>query len=284
MGNCLSSSPSSAAAAAASDPAAAEKEPSTTSKTNKEESGNTTTKKADDLVRASHVTASRDPKTGLEVLGAENDRNTLEDMDYGSPSTLQEELNEMLEAVYALISEDDIQSYQKYLEGIQKQQIAEQAAKALSPAPDFDLIDQDGERCTLEKLCKKGPVVLQFYRGKVRTVGSLDLNPRSCGCGSSSFQLFLGFFTVVSSLQCWFDGLQQVFPTNATTRCYLCRRLTHVTRWIPIPGHQTRFAIPRALRLWQHRRTTIQCHVRRARRDPTNLYQLGTRCCHGQWG
>lgn len=112
-----------------------------------------------------NVTPSRD-KGGNENLGCEDDRNTLEDLDYTYPSTLQEELNEVLEAVYALITEEDIQKYQCYLNGIEKQQIAEKAAKSLSKAPNFELIDQDDERLSLSKLCEKGPVVLQFYRGK----------------------------------------------------------------------------------------------------------------------
>ena len=112
---------------------------------------------------------------GNEQLGADYDRNTLEETDYesteattiGPYSSLQEELNELLEAVYAVISEEDIQKYQQYLDAIQKQQIAERAIKALTKAPGFTLLDQDNEQVSLEALCAKGPVVLQFYRGKV---------------------------------------------------------------------------------------------------------------------
>jgi len=82
------------------------------------------------------------------------------------PKTLQEELNEILEAFYALVSEDDIKTYQSYLESIEKQRIAEGAVKACSPAPDFELQDQDDETVRLKDLLERGPVVLVFYRGK----------------------------------------------------------------------------------------------------------------------
>lgn len=103
---------------------------------------------------------------GNERVPADPDRKTMEEEEYDSPSTLQEQLNEMLEAIYALISEEQIQEYQQYLQDIEKQKIAENSAKALSPAIDFELTDQDDQPVKLEKLCKEGPVVIQFYRGK----------------------------------------------------------------------------------------------------------------------
>lgn len=89
---------------------------------------------------------------------------TMEDDYY--PKPLQEELNEIIEAFYSMISEDDIKQYQTYLESIEKQRIAEGAVKAYSPAPDFELQDQDDETVRLKNLLEKGPVVLVFYRGK----------------------------------------------------------------------------------------------------------------------
>lgn len=121
--------------------------------------------KVEEKQEAFAPTAARDEDGNINV-GAEEDRNTMEEMDYEGPTTLQEELNEVLEAVYALITEEDIQKYQSYLDGIQKQQIAEKAVKGLSDAPGFDLVDQDGEKMSLSAMCAKGPVVLQFYRGK----------------------------------------------------------------------------------------------------------------------
>lgn len=82
------------------------------------------------------------------------------------PKPLQEELNEILEAFYALVSEDDIKAYQAYLETIEKQGIAEGAIHAKAKAPDFELVDQDGDMVKLQTLLEKGPVVLIFYRGK----------------------------------------------------------------------------------------------------------------------
>jgi peroxiredoxin len=88
-----------------------------------------------------------------------------EDEDY--PKTLQEELNEILEAWYELLTEDDIHTYQKYLEDISGKKIAEGALQEVGAvAPDFELPDQDGEVVHLDELCQKGPVVLLFYRGK----------------------------------------------------------------------------------------------------------------------
>lgn len=89
---------------------------------------------------------------------------TMEDDYY--PKSLQEELNEILEAFFALVSEDDIKTYQSYLETIEKQRIAEGAVQADSDAPDFELQDQDGDTVRLKDLVKKGPVVVVFYRGK----------------------------------------------------------------------------------------------------------------------
>jgi peroxiredoxin len=83
------------------------------------------------------------------------------------PKSLQEELNEIIEAWYELISEEDIQQFQLFLEDIQGQKIAEGAIQNVGEeAPDFELPDQDGEVVSLDDLCQKGPVVLLFYRGK----------------------------------------------------------------------------------------------------------------------
>lgn len=82
------------------------------------------------------------------------------------PTSLQEELNEIMEAFYTLITEDDIKTYQSFLEAIENQKIAEGAVKACSKAPDFELQDQDDETVRLKDLLAKGPVVLVFYRGR----------------------------------------------------------------------------------------------------------------------
>ena len=61
------------------------------------------------------------------------------------PTTLQEELNEILEAFYAAVSEDDIRQYQKFVESITESKIAENALRSGNPAPNFALEDQDGD-------------------------------------------------------------------------------------------------------------------------------------------
>jgi peroxiredoxin len=82
------------------------------------------------------------------------------------PMSFQEELNEILEAFYAAVSEEDIREYQRFIESNFQRSIAEGALHAISKAPDFDLEDQDGDKVTLSDFYKKGPVVLIFYRGK----------------------------------------------------------------------------------------------------------------------
>lgn len=82
------------------------------------------------------------------------------------PKTLQEELNEIVEAFYAIVSEEDIRKYQQSVEELEKRSIAEGAIKAPSRAPDFELEDQDGDRVHLSALLERGPVVIIFYRGK----------------------------------------------------------------------------------------------------------------------
>jgi len=156
MGNCISS------------PSATSNQDTNNQKkgTNKaEETTKTSLPPVQEKQKGFAPTAATD-EHGNANIGAEENRNTLEDMDYEGPTTLQEELNEVLEAVYACVTEEDIQMYQSYLQGIEKQQIAEKAAKSLSDAPGFELVDQDNEKVSLSELCKKGPVVLQFYRGK----------------------------------------------------------------------------------------------------------------------
>jgi peroxiredoxin len=89
-----------------------------------------------------------------------------EEENYPEPETLQEELNAILEAFFEMVSEDDIQAYQRYVEDIQGARIAEQALMEPAMAPTFELEDQDGDRVSLPDLLQKGPVVLIFYRGK----------------------------------------------------------------------------------------------------------------------
>lgn len=85
--------------------------------------------------------------------------------DDGKPETLQEELNQIIEAFYAVVGEDGLRKYQEDAESMYNRQIAEGAINAPHTAPDFDLVDQDGDKMSLSTLLQKGPVVIQFYRG-----------------------------------------------------------------------------------------------------------------------
>lgn len=80
--------------------------------------------------------------------------------------TLEEELSEILEAFYSMVSEEEIRKYQDYTKGLQQEGFSRESIQAPSMAPDFELTDQDGETVNLSGLLEHGPVVLVFYRGK----------------------------------------------------------------------------------------------------------------------
>ena len=61
------------------------------------------------------------------------------------PTTMQEEMNDILEAFYSIVSEEDIYQYQKIVESVIKRKIAEDALDCPAKCPDFELEDQDGE-------------------------------------------------------------------------------------------------------------------------------------------
>lgn len=69
---------------------------------------------------SNEIAMSARDEDGNERLAAKEDRATMEEDEYDYPSTLQEELNEMLEAIYSLVSEEQIQEYQQYLQDIEK--------------------------------------------------------------------------------------------------------------------------------------------------------------------
>jgi hypothetical protein len=84
------------------------------------------------------------------------------------PKSLQEKLNEILQAFYALVTEDDIKAYQTYLESIKKQCITEGAVHLKAKAPDFELVDQDGDMVKFQiLLARKGPCSSYFLLWKV---------------------------------------------------------------------------------------------------------------------
>ena len=74
------------------------------------------------------------------------------DEDEFYPKSFQEEMNEIMEAFYAMVSEDDIREYQQMIESISERNIAEDALLPVSKSPDFELTDQDGDRVVLRDL------------------------------------------------------------------------------------------------------------------------------------
>jgi len=89
-----------------------------------------------------------------------------EEENYPEIGSLQEQLNENILRFYEKASEEDIRAYQRSVEDIKGERIAEQALQEPAMAPHFQLEDQDGNTVALQELLKKGPVVLTFYRGK----------------------------------------------------------------------------------------------------------------------
>jgi len=83
------------------------------------------------------------------------------------PVSLQQELNEILEAWFELVSDEDIQAYQQLVEEIRGERVAERALSEPSLAPMFELHDQNGALVQSRDILQQGkPIVLIFYRGK----------------------------------------------------------------------------------------------------------------------
>ena len=80
-----------------------------------------------------------------EDLHIEGHGSIREEEDDG-PKTMQEEMNDILEAFFSVNdSEDDIYQYQKCVESVIKQSVAEGSLDSSDKCPDFELEDQDGE-------------------------------------------------------------------------------------------------------------------------------------------
>ena len=79
-----------------------------------------------------------------EDLHVEGHGSIREEEDDG-PKTMQEEMNDILEAFFSVNSEDDIYQYQKCVESVIKQSVAEGSLDSSDKCPDFELEDQDGE-------------------------------------------------------------------------------------------------------------------------------------------
>lgn len=104
--------------------------------------------------------------TSIATAGMPDISMMAEEENYPEPGSLQEELNQILDAFYECVNDEDIRAYQRHVEDIQGQRIAEQALIEPAMAPPFELEDQDGDIVSLHELLKRGPVVLTFYRGK----------------------------------------------------------------------------------------------------------------------
>ena len=60
------------------------------------------------------------------------------------PQTLQEELDEIIQAFYAAIGEEDMRLYQKHIESIMGQSVAENALHAVKPNSVVKVVDEEG--------------------------------------------------------------------------------------------------------------------------------------------
>lgn len=90
----------------------------------------------------------------------------LEEETYDGFPSMQDELNEILEAWFELVSDEEIRAHQQIVEDIRGAQVAERALSEPSMAPRFCLTDQDGDTVDSEQLLQKQPLIVMFYRGK----------------------------------------------------------------------------------------------------------------------
>ena len=79
--------------------------------------------------------------------------------------TLQQELDARRAEFNAKAPPDRIAAYQRGVDELAADGIAERAVKAGDQAPDFTLANARGEPVKLSALLARGPVVLTFYRG-----------------------------------------------------------------------------------------------------------------------
>jgi peroxiredoxin len=79
--------------------------------------------------------------------------------------TLQQELDARRADFTAKAPPERVAAYQRGVDELAADGIAERAVKAGETAPDFTLPDVRGDSVTLSALLRDGPVVLTFYRG-----------------------------------------------------------------------------------------------------------------------
>ena len=80
-----------------------------------------------------------------EDLHVEGLYGSIREEEDDGPKTMQEEMNDILEAFFSVVSEDDIYQYQKFVESVIKQSVAEGSLDSPDQCPNFELEDQDGE-------------------------------------------------------------------------------------------------------------------------------------------
>ena len=90
-----------------------------------------------------------------------------EEEDYPDTDSIQDELNEILEAWFEVASDDDIRDYQRHVENVRGDPVGKRALSEDSVAPYFSLVDQEGDTVELRTILRQsGAAVVAFYRGK----------------------------------------------------------------------------------------------------------------------
>ncbi len=79
--------------------------------------------------------------------------------------TLAERIQTQLAEMLPRISAEDLETMQSVTRELIERGLSRQAVQPGDPAPDFTLPTPDERKVSLEELRRKGPVVLNFYRG-----------------------------------------------------------------------------------------------------------------------
>eukprot|EP00977_Amphora_coffeiformis_P015618 scaffold4597_cov162-Amphora_coffeaeformis.AAC.4 len=117
---------------------------------------------------ATTTTTTTKPSTSESERELRMSSAMYEEESYAVAESLQEELNEILEAWFEVVTEEDIRAYQQLVEDIRGEQVAERALAENALAPHFTLTDQDGDVVDSKQILleKQQPIILIFYRGK----------------------------------------------------------------------------------------------------------------------
>lgn len=79
---------------------------------------------------------------------------------------LQTKLNALKKGFELKAPKDAVEIIHRAADDLRQSGILESVVKVGDKAPDFSLQDGNGKQISLEALLTKGPVVLNFYRGK----------------------------------------------------------------------------------------------------------------------